>query len=110
MSFEVGVWDAELRQILGRIVSTSDVALTFYQSRVKPESLLPSSNMAAMELELPREEDAQPPRKKFRVTDLPINQAKRSAIDALQHTFKKKGEFDSIRKKVYAQFCEGVSF
>lgn len=56
------------------------------------------------------EEEIQPPRKKFKVTELPITQAKRSAIDSLQHTFKKKGEFDSIRKKVYAQFSEGVRY
>jgi hypothetical protein len=50
-----------------------------------------------------------PPRKKLKLSDLPLTQAKRTAIDGLLHTFKKKGEFDSIRKKAFAQFNEGVS-
>ena len=53
--------------------------------------------------------DAAPPRKRLKLSDLPLTQAKRSAIDGLLHTFKKKGEFDTLRKRTYAQFEEGVS-
>ncbi|KAK5005378.1 hypothetical protein LTR28_007785, partial [Elasticomyces elasticus] len=44
------------------------------------------------------------PRKKPKLSDLPIRGSKRSAIEGLLHTFKKKGEFDALRKKVYAQY------
>lgn len=47
-------------------------------------------------------------RKKFKTSDLPLTQLQRSSIDGLLHTFKKKGEFDFLRKRVYAQFDEGV--
>lgn len=50
-----------------------------------------------------------PIRRKPQVSELPISSAKRSTVDGLLHVFKKKGEFDSLRKKVYAQFEEGVS-
>jgi hypothetical protein len=53
--------------------------------------------------------DGLPPRKKLRISDLPIDANKRSVIDSLLHTFKKKGEFDALRKLVYAQFDSGVS-
>lgn len=47
-------------------------------------------------------------RKKLKLSDLPLTSAQRSAIDSLVHTFKKKGEFDVIRKRVYAKFEQGV--
>jgi len=47
-------------------------------------------------------------RRKLKLSDLPLTSAQRSAIDSLLHTFKKKGEFDVIRKRVYSQFEEGV--
>lgn len=46
--------------------------------------------------------------KRLKTGELPLSQAKRSAIDGLVHQFKKKGEFDSLRKKTYAQFSEDV--
>jgi hypothetical protein len=49
-----------------------------------------------------------PPRKRPRVADLPLSSSKRESIDALLHTFKKKGEFDQLRRKAYAQFDQGV--
>lgn len=49
-----------------------------------------------------------PWRKKPKIFELPISSAKRSSIEGLLHVFKKKGEFDSLRKKVYAQFESGV--
>src|ERR1700709_1124394 len=47
-------------------------------------------------------------RKKVKLSDLPITAAKRKDIDALLHTFKKKGEFDKLRKQIYAEFIASV--
>lgn len=49
------------------------------------------------------------PRKKLRPSELPLSQAKRSAIDNLVHTFRKKGHYDSIRKELLAQYEASVS-
>ncbi|KAF2025337.1 hypothetical protein EK21DRAFT_116889 [Setomelanomma holmii] len=43
-------------------------------------------------------------RKKLRPSELPLSQAKRSTIDNLVHTFRKKGHYDSIRKELLAQY------
>lgn len=51
---------------------------------------------------------ALPPRKKPKVSELPLSSAKRASIDGLLHTFKKKGEFDALRKKTWAQFEEST--
>ncbi|KAI4251811.1 MAG: hypothetical protein LQ352_004639 [Teloschistes flavicans] len=56
----------------------------------------------------PREEEEPPPRKRFKTSELPLNATQRSAIDNLLHTFKKKGEYDVLRKKVWAQYLESV--
>ncbi|PNS19257.1 Set1 complex component shg1 [Sphaceloma murrayae] len=53
--------------------------------------------------------DDGPLRKKPKISELPISSAKRSSVEGLLHVFKKKGEFDSLRKKVYAQFEAGNS-
>ncbi len=45
-----------------------------------------------------------PSRNKFKTSDLPLNAAQRSSIDGLVTTIKKKGEFDSIRKKVWSEY------
>lgn len=52
--------------------------------------------------------DDGPIRKRPKVSELPLSSAKRTTIDGLLHVFKKKGEFDGLRKKVYAQFEAGV--
>ncbi|KAK4692162.1 hypothetical protein P7C71_g4989, partial [Lecanoromycetidae sp. Uapishka_2] len=52
------------------------------------------------------EESTLPPRKRFKTTELPLNSAQRSSIDGLLHTFKKKGEYDALRKQVWSQFEE----
>lgn len=49
-------------------------------------------------------DDAEFRRKKLKVSDLPISGAQRSAIDGLLLTFKKSGEFDKLRKSIFAQF------
>ena len=48
------------------------------------------------------------PQKKPKTSELPLEQSKRAAIDQLVHTFRKKGEFDSIRNAVRAQFEASV--
>lgn len=49
-----------------------------------------------------------PRRKPPRVSDLPLSSSKRASIDSLLHTFKKKGQFDELRKNTFAQFDHGV--
>ena len=41
---------------------------------------------------------------RFKSSDLPVGREKRIAIDSLSHAFKKKGGFDGLRKKVWAEF------
>ena len=54
-------------------------------------------------------EDAETlPRKRFKTSELPLNATQKSTIDGLLHTIKKKGEYDSLRKKVWSQFEESV--
>jgi len=63
--------------------------------------------ITSMDVALPKrasETPTFPPRKRFKASDLPLTQLQRSAIDNLLHTFKKRGEFDALRKKAYAQF------
>jgi COMPASS (Complex protein associated with Set1p) component shg1 len=55
---------------------------------------------------LVKEEDfVRPP---IKLSDLPITSTQRSAIDGLMNEFKKKGEFDRIRKSVFAEFNNSV--
>jgi hypothetical protein len=53
-------------------------------------------------------EGVQHVRKRLRPSELPLSQAKRSAIDNLVHTFRKKGHYDSIRKDLLAQYEASV--
>ncbi|KAG9911505.1 hypothetical protein KCV05_g14215, partial [Aureobasidium melanogenum] len=48
-----------------------------------------------------------PRRKPPRISDLPLSSSKRASIDSLLHTFKKKGQFDDLRKNTFAQFDHG---
>lgn len=48
-------------------------------------------------------------RKKFKTEDLPLSAAQHAAIETLLHSFRKKGGFDSVRKKIWAEFNDGVS-
>lgn len=54
------------------------------------------------------QDDHNTPRKRFKATELPLSPTQRSVIDGLLHTFKKKGEFDTLRKKVWNQYSESV--
>ena len=49
-----------------------------------------------------------PVRRKYKASELPLTSAQRSSIDGLVNVIKKKGEFDSLRRKVWTQFEEGV--
>ena len=49
-----------------------------------------------------------PQRKRFKYTELPLSQSQKSTIDGLVHTMKKRGLYDDLRKKVYAQFENSV--
>ncbi|KAL8736037.1 MAG: hypothetical protein Q9166_000599 [cf. Caloplaca sp. 2 TL-2023] len=49
------------------------------------------------------------PRKRFKTSELPLSATQRSTIDGLLHTIKKKGEYDTLRKKVWSQFVDSVS-
>jgi hypothetical protein len=49
-------------------------------------------------------------RKKLKLSDLPLGGTQRSTIDALLLTFKKSGEFDKLRKAVFSQFEQSVSY
>jgi hypothetical protein len=53
-------------------------------------------------------DDAEFVRKKIKLSDLPIGGPQRSAIDQLLLKFKKSGEFDKLRKAVFAQFESSV--
>ncbi|KAL3260192.1 hypothetical protein ABHI18_004823 [Aspergillus niger] len=46
-------------------------------------------------------------RKKFKTDELPLSAAQHSAIEHLLHAFKKRGGFDSIRKKIWSEFHDG---
>lgn len=50
------------------------------------------------------------PRKKFKTEELPLSAAQHTAIEELLHSFKKKGSFDHVRKKIWADFDEGVCY
>ncbi|EAW22650.1 BOD1/SHG1 domain-containing protein [Aspergillus fischeri NRRL 181] len=46
-------------------------------------------------------------RKKFKTEELPLTAAQHTAIEDLLHAFKKKGGFDNVRKKIWAEFHDG---
>ena len=46
--------------------------------------------------------------RKIKLAHLPLSRIQRSVIDDLLNTFKKKGEYDILRKKIYAAFDESV--
>lgn len=49
-------------------------------------------------------------RKKLKTSDLPLTSVQRGAVEALAHTFKKKGGYDSLRKSVWENLESSVSF
>ncbi|KAL8645383.1 MAG: hypothetical protein Q9226_007332 [Calogaya cf. arnoldii] len=53
-----------------------------------------------------REPEVFQPRKRFKTSELPLSATQRSTIDELLHTIKKKGEYDTLRKKVWSDFVD----
>lgn len=49
-------------------------------------------------------------RKKPKLSELPLSQAQRSAIESLVDTFRRKGEYDAIKSLVRTQYESDVSF
>lgn len=50
------------------------------------------------------------PRKKLKTSELPLSSAQRSTIDTLLHTIKKKGVYDTLRKQVWSEYTDSVSW
>lgn len=50
------------------------------------------------------------PRKKLKTSELPLSSAQRSTIDTLLHTIKKKGVYDALRKQVWSEYTDSVSW
>jgi hypothetical protein len=46
--------------------------------------------------------------KKFKTSELPLSPEQHKSIDGLLVAFKKRGRFDEIRKRVWAEFSESV--
>ena len=78
----------------------------------EPNGLKASSDVAALDAMASKhklDEPAMLPRKRFKASELPLTSTQRSSIDGLLHTIKKKGEYDSLRKRVWSQLEESVS-
>ena len=59
-------------------------------------------------IQRPFEDQDYSPRKRFKTSELPLTSTQRSTVDSLIHTIKKKGEYDALRKLVWAQYIESV--
>lgn len=55
------------------------------------------------------DDDEEFTRKPLKLSDLPITASQRATVDGLILKFKKSGEFDKLRKAVFAQFEQSVS-
>jgi hypothetical protein len=75
--------------------------ITIHSSSIRANMAAAADTSAGAQADLPR-------RKPPRVSDLPLSSSKRASIDSLLHTFKKKGQFDELRKNTFAQFDHGV--
>jgi hypothetical protein len=84
--------------VLGRTDSTSQMASVDHAKRA-PAPTNKNGN-------LPEETDFVYKRPK--ISELPLNSSQRTQIDGLISTFKRVGEFDKLRKQIYAQFMESV--
>lgn len=73
-----------------------------------PEEESPDVKPNGIKRALPDAEFLQ--RKKFKTEELPLSAAQQTAIEDLLHGFKKKGGFDNLRKKIWADFEEGVCY
>ncbi|KXT13444.1 hypothetical protein AC579_9903 [Pseudocercospora musae] len=65
--------------------------------------------MAALDVAMSGTNDFElPARKRPKIQELPLSGAQHDAIDSMLHTFKKKGEFDVLRKKAIQQYNESA--
>ena len=64
--------------------------------------------MASVDIALSRNGPASSLRRSFKPSELPITSSQRAQLDTLVNTLKKQGKFDALRKKVWADFFEGV--
>lgn len=84
---------------------------TLLKSHIKGQSQV--TKMASPGVINPTAEQSQAPtymiKKKFKTSELPLTASQRSTIEGLQHVIKKKGVWDTLRKKVWSEFIEGVS-
>ncbi|KAF7195685.1 hypothetical protein HII31_03003 [Pseudocercospora fuligena] len=68
-----------------------------------------AANMATMDVAMSGTDDFElPARKRPKIQELPLSGAQHDAIDSMLHTFKKKGEFDVLRKKAIQQYNESA--
>lgn len=56
----------------------------------------------------PERGTARPPARKYKASDLPLPSATRGAIESLANGFKKKGDYDTIRKQIWESFETSV--
>ena len=78
---------------------------------IRSSITFPTKRMAAVEVDVTKralEDQEHVPRKRFKTSELPLNPSQRSTIDSLLHTIKKKGEYDTLRKQVWAQYVQSV--
>ena len=74
-----------------------------------PSADVAASPAAATTIAGPEPSSKLPTRRKYKASDLPLTPAQRTSIDGLANVIKRKGEFDALRKKVWAEFEDGVS-
>ena len=67
-----------------------------------------SSNMASVNIGSSRNVPEATLRRSFKPSELPVTSSQRVSLDTLVNTLKRKGEFDALRKRVWADFFEGV--
>ena len=76
-----------------------------------PESMTMASMSASLPVQLADEaRHVFVPRKKLKTSELPLSSAQRSTIDTLLHTIKKKGVYDTLRKQVWSEYTDSVSW
>lgn len=73
-----------------------------------PPILDPDTHMTGSGTKRPLLDIASLSNKRFKTSELPLTEEQTSTIEKLIYTFKKKGGFDSVRKKVWAKYEESV--
>ena len=71
-------------------------------------SILPMATAEPIDSTQSSEEYSCIPQRRFKTSELPLTPLQRSTIDGLLNTIKKKGDYDTLRKKVWSQYAESV--